>query len=69
MGEMADLDRDRWFEDDEDVRLTMCAFCKRGPFEWMKADGKWRLYTITGKVHKCKAWQYRRTLPQQEEGK
>lgn len=69
MGEMADyaLDTiiDNMISDDEDfdpdeighivfIRGVQCKYCGRWPYYWKQTkDGKWRLRTRTGKIHKC----------------
>jgi hypothetical protein len=43
--------------EDEQEREVECQYCHRIGFEWQQIEGKWRLVTPSGKIHKCK--QYR----------
>ncbi len=38
--------------------FVVCRYCGR-VFEWEKIDGKWRLVTPSGRVHKCGKYQPR----------
>ena len=65
MGDMADWILDQIVDDsienaDEDfvVPHVKCRYCRREGFEWrLQSPGVWRLYTTTGKLHTCKAYE------------
>jgi len=43
-----------WPEDEYDD--VVCKYCKRGGFTWDQTEKGWRLITITGRIHSCKAY-------------
>jgi hypothetical protein len=45
--------------EDEQEQEAECRYCHRRGFEWHQFEGKWRLVTPSGKIHKCKKYQRR----------
>ena len=66
MGDMADLlidqmwDRKYDYQDDKSLTDVFCKYCYKGPFDWEKIEGKWRLMTQDKHLpHHCKQYAER----------
>lgn len=63
MGEMADYTL--YFMSEDDVLhdysgILSCNYCRRDGFHWDQTEeGKWRLFTFTGRLHSCKDYRRR----------
>jgi hypothetical protein len=58
MGEMADYYIEQIYDHDvfweTPAQNLMCKYCHKWNFHWAQTpEKKWRLHTISGKIHKC----------------
>jgi hypothetical protein len=63
MGDIADMLFEQGLQEMIDGELNgppspvYCKYCKRDGFHWDLTDTGWRLITITGRIHSCKAYR------------
>lgn len=50
-------DYDRFVHHPMTVRTTQCKYCHTVMLRWTQTDAGWRLQTLKGNIHSCKAYE------------